>query len=59
MTIIKKTLEAETNVITSRALKITVLSVPLIAHMHAWAERADAGIPCHARSLLPISMRNV
>ena len=44
MTIIKKMLEDTTNVIKSRALKNIV---PLIAHMHGWAERADAGNPCH------------
>ena len=41
MTVIQKMLEA-TNVIKSRALK-NIPVVPLIAHMHAWAERADAG----------------
>ena len=39
MTIIKKGLEATTNVIKSRALKNIV---PLITHMHAWAERKEA-----------------
>ena len=54
MTIIKKMLEATANVIKSRALKYIV---PLITHMHAWAERADA---THAMySLLPISMGKV
>ena len=46
MAIIKKMLEATMNVIKSRALKNIV---PLITHMHAWAERADAGNPCHAQ----------
>ena len=55
MTIIKKMLEATTSVIKSRALKDTV---PLIAHMHAWAERADAATRA-MRSLLPISMGTV
>ena len=47
MTIIKKMLEAMANVIKSRALKTIV---PLIAHMHALAEMADAGLaqpPAH------------
>ena len=46
MAIIKKLLEATTNVIKSRALKNIV---PLITHMHARAERADAGNPRHAQ----------
>ena len=46
MPIIKKFLEAETNVMKSRALKSIV---PLIAHMHAWAKGANAGDPCHAQ----------
>ena len=46
MTIIRKMLEATTNVIKSRAFKSIV---PLITHMHAWAERADAGNSCHAQ----------
>ena len=45
MTIINKMLEAMTNVIKSKALKV----VPLITHMHAWAERAETGSPCHAQ----------
>ena len=47
MAIVKKMLEATTNVTKSRALKTIV---PLITHMHAWAERADAGNPCHAQT---------
>ena len=42
MTITKKMLEATTNVIKSMALETIV---PLIAHMHARAEWADAGNP--------------
>ena len=49
MAIIKKLLEATTNIIKSRALKNIA---PLITHMHAWAERAAM------RSRLPISMGN-
>ena len=51
VTIIKKMLEATMIDIKSRALKNTV---PPIAHMHAWAEKADAddlvhqGRPCAA-----------
>ena len=44
--IIKEMLETTTNAIKSRALKNIV---PLFAHMHAWAERADVGNPCHAQ----------
>ena len=47
MAIIKKMLEATVNVIKSRALKNIV---PLLTHMHAWAERSGAGNPCHAQS---------
>ena len=46
MTIIKKMLVAETNVMQSRAL---INIVPLIAHMHAWAKGANAGNLCHAQ----------
>ena len=51
MAIIKKLLEATTNVIKSWTLKNIV---PLITHMphDAWAERADAGNPCHAQLML-------
>ena len=43
MAIINKMLKATTNLIKSKALKNIV---PLITHMHAWAERADAGNLC-------------
>ena len=46
MTIIEKMLETETYVIKNRALKKIV---PLIAHMHAWAEGANSGNPCPAQ----------
>ena len=46
MATVKEMLKATTNVIKSRALKNIV---PLITYMHARAERADAGNPCHAQ----------
>ena len=53
MTIIKKMLEATTNVIKTWALKNIV---PLIAHMHAWA---DAENPCHAQPLAHLKGQSV
>ena len=38
--------KATTKIMKSRALKNIV---PLITHMHAWAERADAGNPGHSQ----------
>ena len=54
MTIIKKMLEAKTNVTKSRALKNIV---PLIAHMHAWKEGPNAGNPLDCRIHQPDSTK--
>ena len=56
MAIIKEMLEATTDVIKSRALKKIV---PLIFYMHARAERADAGNPCHAQPPANLNVQRI
>ena len=49
-------LEATMNFIKSRALRTMV---PLISHMHAWAEGADVLNPCHAQPSARLNEQSV